>query len=199
MDGQLTLDKSPHLLKFYGEYFWENEEGTLTKDKGMGSGAYERLVTDRLFLFANVMVARDKLKTLEFQASAAFGPGWRVWKSEEKNLSFSVGLSYVYERYSEVSPSFDNRNDRGYGAAFWAVDFDRWFLGKTFQFFHSDKGFYDLQGAGNWQLWTRTGVRLPLWSGLFASLQYNFDFVNIPAEGKSRDDSAYLFKLGWNW
>ena len=41
------------------------------------------------------------------------------------------------------------------------------------------------------------GIRIPITHGFFTSLQYNYNWVNAPAEGKLRYDSGGVFKLGW--
>jgi len=65
------------------------------------------------------------------------------------------------------------------------------------QGFHHNDGTVDVRDGENWQIRTRTGLRFPLKYGLFTSFQYNYDFVNVPADGKEQYDAAYIFKLGW--
>lgn len=197
-DGQLTLTKFPHDLKFYAEYHWEKDDGEVSKDKGLASIHYNRYVSEKWYLFGNVLGARDKLKDLTFQGNIGCGAGYQFWKSHRKNLSISLGPNYVYERYSKKMKNFGNKDYRRYVAAYWNVDFDIWIFEDILQGFHHDDGTVDVRDGENYQIRTRTGLKFPLKYGLFTSFQYNYDFVNLPADGKKQYDEAYIFKLGWD-
>ncbi len=196
-DGQLTLTKFPHDIKFYAEYRWEKDTGEVSKDKGLASIKYDRYISEKWFLFGNALGARDKLKALTFQGNVGGGVGYQIWKSEQKNLSISLGPNYVYERYTKPMRNFDNKDYRRYVAAYWNLDFDIWIFQDILKGFHHNDGTVDVRDGENWQIRTRTGLRFPLKYGLFTSLQYNYDFVNLPADGKKQYDEAYIFKLGW--
>lgn len=198
LDGQLTLFKFPHVIKLYGEYHREKKDGDLSKDNRLGSLTYERFISKKWFLFGNSVAATDKFKDLNLQAQFAAGPGYQFWKSRSKNLSVKLGPAYVMERYKKPMKNFNNKDHRDYAAAYWAMDFDMWFFNRFLQLFHHDDGLLDFEETDNWQVRTRTGMRVPISFGFFASLQFNYDFVNTPADNKKKYDQAYLFKLGWS-
>ncbi|MDZ7698183.1 MAG: DUF481 domain-containing protein [Deltaproteobacteria bacterium] len=160
-------------------------------------GFTNRYISEKWFLFGNALVAGDKLKALTFQCNAGGGVGYQIWKSEQKNLSISLGPNYVYERYTKPMRNFDNIDYRRYVAAYWNLDFDIWIFQDIPQGFHHNDGIVDVRDGENWQIRTQTGLRFPLKYGLFTSFQYNYDFVNLPADGKKQYDEAYIFKLGW--
>lgn len=197
MDGQLTLSKFPHEIKAYGEYHREVSDEAITKNKGLASLKYNRYLNKKWYLFGNALGSRDTLKDLNFQGNIGSGVGYQFWKSKQKNLSLSIGPNYVYEKYSKKMKDFDNKDYRDYLAAFWNVDFDIWIFENILQGFHHNDGTVDVRDGENWQIRTRTGLRFPLKYGLFTSFQYNYDFVNVPADGKKQYDQAYIFKLGW--
>ena len=101
------------------------------------------------------------------------------------------------ERYSKPMANMDNKDYRKYAAGFWAIDFDMWFFERFLQAFHHDDGYLSFEDTHVWRLRTRTGIRIPITHGFFTSLQYNFNWVNAPADGKLHYDSGVLFKLGW--
>ncbi len=76
---------------------------------------------------------------------------------------------------------------------------DMWFFNRFLQLFHLNSGVWSVEEADVWRLITRTGIRVPLKHKLFASLQYNFDWVNSPADGKKKYDNALLLNLGVEW
>lgn len=104
---------------------------------------------------------------------------------------------YVSEHYSKPMVNMDNKDYRRYAAAFWSIDFDMWFFNRFLQFFNHDDGYWSFEDSDVWRLRTRTGIRIPIKHGFFTSLQYNYDWVNSPADGKLHYDSKLLLKLGW--
>lgn len=199
LDSQLGLSKHPHRMTLYAQADLEKSRGKDTKDQSLASLSYDRFLNEKWYLFGNGQIERDKFSDLDLLTTLAAGAGYQVWKSKQKNLSFQIGPSYVIERYSKRMQNFDNRDHREYAAAFWAVDFDMWFFNRFIQLFHHNDGTLGLEDTDMWRIRTRTGVRVPIVFKFFASLQYNYDFVNSPADGKKKYDQEYLFKLGWEF
>jgi hypothetical protein len=67
----------------------------------------------------------------------------------------------------------------------------------------ADKKYWSLSDSNNWLIYTRQGLRLPLYKGLTATFQYNYDYDNEPSEDAEKKwDSKLLFPIGWqfkNW
>ena len=198
-DLQLGLSKRPHRITLYGEYNLEKTNGVESSDNSLVNLAYNRFMSKKWYLFGNGQAQQDKFQDLDLLWSVAGGVGYQVWESKEKNLSLQIGPSYVSENYSEPQPSFDNKDYRDYAAGFWAIDFDMWFFNRVLQLFHHDGGFVSFEDTDVWRLRTRTGIRIPIIHHLFTSLQYNYDWVNSPADGRENYDSRVLFKLGWEY
>lgn len=197
--GNLKIFKMPHVLKFYGEFHKEWSKEVLSKDNWLGSATYERFLTKKWFLWGSGVAQMDKFKSLDLRANAAVGPGYQIWNSNEKNLSVRLGPGYTYEKYTQKMQNFGNVDNREYFSGYWVLDFDMWFFEQLFQVFHHDDLLYDLENAGNWVVRTRSGIRLPLVSKLFASFQFNYDFDNQPADGKEKYDQSWFFGLGWQF
>ena len=197
LDGTVTVHKFPHDIILYGEYNKETKKTELTEDNALGRLTYKRFISKKWYLFGKGLAQMDKFADLNLLAGAAAGPGYQVWKSREKNLSFSVGPGYAIERYTKPMVNFDNKDHREYFAEFWAMDFDMWFFKRFLQVFHHNDGLVDIQDTNNWRIITRTGVRIPLVYKFFTSLQFNYDWTNSPADGKEKYDQGIIFKLGW--
>lgn len=198
-DFRLGLSKRPHRITFYGEHTLENARGERTSDNSLLNLDYNRFLSEKWYLFGNGRTERDKFQDLDLLWSVAGGAGYQVWESKKKNLSLKIGPSYVSENYSEPQPSLDNKDHREYTAGFGAIDFDMWFFKRVLQIFHHDDGFISFEDSDVWRLRTRTGIRIPIIHHLFTSLQYNYDWVNSPADGRLNYDSRVLFKLGWEY
>jgi hypothetical protein len=198
-DISLGLSKRPHRFSFYGEYYREQAGDPLvdTENNGFTNLDYNRFVSEKWYLFGNAQAERDDFADLDLLWAVAAGAGYQIWESERKNLTLKIGPSYVSEHYSKPMVNMDNKDYRRYAAAFWSIDFDMWFFNRFLQFFNHDDGYWSFEDSDVWRLRTRTGIRIPIKHGFFTSLQYNYDWVNSPADGKLHYDSKLLLKLGW--
>jgi len=198
-DFLLGLSKRPHRISLYGEYNLETTSGERTANNSLLNLDYNRFMSEKWYIFGNGQAQRDEFQDLDLLWSVAGGLGYQVWESNEKNLSLKIGPSYVNENYSRPMVEFDNKDHRDYAAGFSAIDFDMWFFNRLMQLFHHDDGFLSFEDSDVWRLRTRTGIRIPIVHNIFTSLQYNYDWVNSPADGKRNYDSRVLFKLGWEY
>ena len=144
-------------------------------------------------------VERDDFSDLSHLVSLGAGPGYHFWKSDEKNLSIGVGPGYVTEKYTTAQESLNGQDHREYAAAVWAVNFDMYLFNRKVQPFHRNVGTLSLEDSSVWRWRTRTGVRFPLVWRLFSTVQFNYDWVNSPADGKKEYDEAILLKFGYKW
>lgn len=198
-DLNLGLKKYPHRITFYGELNLEKAGDPLidTVNNALVNLDYNRFVSKKWYLFANGQAQQDKFEDLDLLWYVAAGAGYQFWESKRKNLTLKIGPSYVSERYSKPMVSMDNKDYRKYAAGFWAINFDMWFFERFLQVFHHDDGYLSFEDSNVWRLRTRTGIRVPITHGFFTSLQYNYNWVNAPADGKLHYDSGVVFKLGW--
>ncbi|HIJ41010.1 MAG TPA: DUF481 domain-containing protein [Deltaproteobacteria bacterium] len=198
-DVTVGLQKFPHRMALYGEGYFEKNKGVETENKALGNFDYNRFLNEKWYLFGNARGQQDKFSNLNFLGALSAGAGYQFWRSEEKNLTFKLGPSYAMEYYSKPQNFLGGEDSRSFAAAFWALDFDMWFFKEHLQFFHHDDLNISLRDSENWRAITRTGIRIPLIYHIFTSLQYNYDWVNQPADGKLHYDSRILFKLGWQY
>ena len=118
---------------------------------------------------------------------------------EDKNLSIEAGPGYVSEKYDGPQENFGGQDNRNYAAAVWAVNFDSWYFNRKIQPFFNNSGSISFEDSSVWRTKIRTGVRFPILYRFFGALQYNYDWVNSPADGKKEYDEAILLKLGYGW
>ncbi len=198
-DLHLGLKKHPHRITFYGELNKEKAGDPMidTENNALVNLDYNRFLSEKWYLFSNGQAQQDKFQDLDLLWFVAAGAGYQFWESKRKNLTLKIGPSYVNEHYTKPMVSMGNKDYRKYAAGFWSIDFDMWFFERFMQVFHHDDGYLSFQDTNVWRLRTRTGIRIPITHGFFTSLQYNYNWVNAPADGKLNYDSGILFKLGW--
>ena len=198
-DARMKLSKRRHRFGLLSEINYEKNDGTLTDDNLLINLNYDYFIARKWFLFGNDKFRRDKFADLTAMNGFGGGAGYQFWKSEAKNLSFRLGPNYVFQRYGAGQSFLDGDDGRQYAAAFWGLDFDIWTYKRVVQFFHNSSGLLSFQDGQNWSILTRTGVRVPLFWRLFATLQYNFDYAGQPADGTVPDDGKLVTKLGLKW
>ena len=116
-------------------------------------------------------------------SSLQFISGYQFYETSITNLYLEAGINYVTEDYITVP-------DNNYTSGRWAVNFDRYYLDKTLQFFHFHEGYGSLENSNDFFIKSRTGIRIPLFSKINASMQVNLDWDNNPPPGRKHFDKT---------
>jgi hypothetical protein len=200
LDGQLELYKYPHRLTTNFEASLEKSFNIKTEDKSLANLSYNRFLTRNWYLGVTGLFEQDKFSDLDSLWGLFSGPGYEFWKlKDDKNLSLAAGPGYLSEHYSRPQQSQGGRDSRDYAAVAWSVDYHSWHFKKTIQPFFINTGSISLEDSSVWRTKIRTGIRFPMAYQFFGSLQYNWDWVNSPADGKKEYDEAIMIKLGYGW
>ncbi len=197
LTANATISNLPNAVKLYAQFKKEWSKGKLSKNQGLGSATYKRFFTKKWFGFGNGTAQMDTFKSMDLLGNVAVGPGYQFYRSRRINLAAQIGPAYGYEKYTKPQSFLDGKSENSYIAGYWALDFDMWFFDKFFQVFHHNDILYDFQNSTNWKLRTRTGIRIPMVLKLFASFQFNYDYVNHPADGRKKNDQEGVLGLGW--
>jgi len=200
LDGQLELYKYPHRFTTNFEVGIEKSFNIKTEDKSLANLSYNRFLTENWYLFTDGGFEQDKFADLDSYWEGFVGPGYQFWKSkDDKNLSIAAGPGYVSEHFSVPQQSLGGQDSREYAAASWSVNFDSWHFKKSIQPFFTNTGSISFEDSSVWRTKIRTGIRFPMLYKVFGSVQYNWDWVNSPADGKKEYDEAIMIKLGYGW
>lgn len=161
-----------------GYQFWDDSEKFLSLEAGPGY-TYEVFTSEQKFnrLDDNTIAYADGV--LEGQAIDILGSGAHQTSAD------------TYSR--------DLEDKRSYVNARWALDFHHWFLDESLQFFHNHEGIISLEQASDLLIRTHTGVRVPIFNGFNVLAQFDYDWKNIPASGKDREDFRYILGVGYIW
>ena len=200
LDGHMELHKDPHRFISNFEVGIEKSFNVKTEDNSFVDLSYHRSLTDNWYLFGTGIFEQDEFADLDSLWGVFVGPGYHFWKSKDgKNLSIAAGPGYGSEHYSKPQQSLGGRDSRDYAAAGWSVNFDSWLFKEKIQPFFTNTGSISLEDSSVWRTKIRTGIRFPMFYQVFGSLQYNWNWVNSPADGKKEYDEGLLIKLGYGW
>jgi putative salt-induced outer membrane protein YdiY len=192
LDGRVVFRWKVHRLRVGGELHREENKGVSTVENDLAYLEYNRFVSESWYAFGNLRYSRDPFKGLNHRYAFGAGMGYQVWQTEVTNLSLELGPNYVME-------NDDRRGERDYVAARWALNFDYWLWAERLQLYHYHEVFSRVDAPDETFLTTRTGLNVPIGGGVAASVEYAWDYDNDPDQGKKKEDSRLLFKLGYHW
>jgi putative salt-induced outer membrane protein YdiY len=192
-DGEFLARTEKNRYKIGGELSKEDSDGTTTSQNWLAYGNYSHFLNEKWYLYADTLFEHDEFKDLNLRSTLGAGAGYQVFETPLLNLFISAGVAMV-------DKNFDVAEDNDYSAGQWSVNYDQYFFEKFVQLFHVHTGFVSLEDANDWFLKTRTGLRFPLYKGLTATLQYNFDWDNQPSEAAEKEeDTKFIFLLGYEF
>lgn len=175
-----------------GELNRTKSHNTETENNSIGYLKYDHFLSKSCFVYGNARFEKDKLKDLNLRSVYGVGTGYQFYETPIMNLYIEAGINYVNEDYLTTQ-------DNNYASGRWAVSYDRYFLDKTFQIFHFHEGYGSLENEDDYFIKSRTGVRVPLFTKINASLQINLDWDNNPPPGRKHSDRALMITLGYQF
>ncbi len=171
-------------------YNQASDTGTESANNTLGYMKYDQFFDKKWYGYVNGSVNKDKFKDLNLRTTLGVGGGYQVFESPLTNLSLEAGLSYVNNDYVLGT-------DNSYPAARWALNYDRYLFTNALQLFHKHEITLGLEDANDILLRSQTGLRVPLFQGLNATAQINYDWDKSPQPGAVSADTTYLFTLGY--
>jgi putative salt-induced outer membrane protein YdiY len=192
LDGKFTARTEKNRTTVSGEYDWEQSDGVNTVKKALGGIEYDQFFTQKWYGYGKVGLEYNKFRDLNLRTDVGVGPGYQVFESNELNLKFEGGLSYVNDDYMD-------RKDQNYAAYRLAADYDQYLFNKFLKLFFSNENLIRTNSTSDIISRTRTGVRIPFYKNLNVTGQYNLDWNNKPAPGTKKTDQSIIFSLGYSY
>jgi putative salt-induced outer membrane protein YdiY len=193
LTGQFEARTEKSRFTSYGEYYNEKDDGiTNTKNWNLLSG-YDYFLSEKWFAYAKAQFEHDEFADLDLRTRLSAGVGYQFFETDTLNLNVAAGPGYVDENFIEAP-------DDSFTTAMWFVNYDQYFFDKFFQLFHRSSGYWSFEDSSDWNIYTRQGIRFPIYRGFTATFQYNYDYDNKPGEAtRYKWDSKWLFLLGYQF
>lgn len=178
-----------HVTK--GEYNRELQGGVASSDNWNVSYALDRFLTERFYWQGRLFYLRDKVDSPVLQVAEAAGPGYQFWDDELGAFSLNVLLARIDYKLKD-----GYKGNEYFVAMGW--DYNRYLIGKRFEFFASGEIQRPLAGELEYQMHAETGLRYKItdWGSL--NLKAEHTFVNVPDEGNFTT-TRYTAGFGVNW
>ena len=180
-------------LTFAFEGRLEKNNSKKTEQKGNFIGDYDHFLTEKWYLTTGFLLEHDKFANLDLRTTLRVGSGYQILENNSTNLTIEAGPGYVWE-------NFDGSQDQDYSVAFWSLRLDHYLFKEwKLQTFHNHRLTLSLEDTADYIFKSRTGLRVPILDQLQATLQYNFDRDNSPADDAKKNDHEYLLTAGYKW
>ncbi len=189
-DGEFSARTEKNRYTVYAEFNKTDDTGVNTEDNSLGYIKYDHFLSKKWYINSNAQFEKDKFKDINLRSILGIGSGYQFYETEITNLSLEAGVNYVNENYITAP-------DNSYTSGRWGFNWDRYFYSKAFQLYHFHEGYISLENSDNMFFKSRTGIRVPLFDHLSASLQYNWDWEKSPAPGREKVDKSLIFTLGY--
>ncbi len=193
VDGELVVRRNAHRGKLGADIEYDLSFDEETKNKGLAWLEYNYLFTEKKWLFGRSLVSWDEFKDLRRRNTIDAGAGYQFFETPLTSLFTEAGLSGVNERYR------DPGGEQDFPAITWTLDYKRWFFNKNLQFFHTQRVYVALDRLDNTFWFTRTGIRVPLYKFIRWTLQFNYDWDQIPLRPVDNGDIKLITKIGFEY
>lgn len=193
LDAETRLRWPDDRLTFSFDGDLEKSNNKKTKQEADLIGRYDHFLTEKWYLTSGLMFEHDKFADLDLRTTIGVGPGHQFLETDRTNLSVELGPGYVWE-------NFDDSEDQDYAVGLWGLRFDHYLFEKwKLQAFHNHRFTLSLEDSDDYIFKSKTGLRVPIIDNLQATLQFNFDRDNAPADDSKKNDFETLVTGGYTW
>jgi putative salt-induced outer membrane protein YdiY len=193
IDGETTLrwPKDRLIFAINGDY--QQTDGDDTKQVFNSFNTYDYFIDKQLFWDSGLSFEHDKFADLRLRTTVTTGLGYQIYDEEDLSLSIQGGPGYIWEDF------YAGEND-DYAAAIWALRYRQVLLPEwELEAFHNHRISLSLEEIENYIFISQTGLRVPIFDNFQTTIQVNFDWNNDPGAGASKNDTTYLFTVGYTW
>ncbi len=192
LDGDLVFRSLLDRYTLKGALENDNASGTKTADNWMLNGKYDYFARKQQYYGFMLSLERDKFTDLQLRLTTGPHAGYQFYESKAINLRAETGLVKVYENRFEA-------DDQDYIALNWYVNYDQYFFDDFTQFYHEQRGIWDIEKSAKMTFTQWTGFRFPLRSGIVASAEVELEYDSEPKESVGKTDTTYRVKIGYQW
>jgi hypothetical protein len=174
-----------------GEYNRESQEDVTTTNNFALDYSVDRFITDKWFWDGRLNYKRDHIEDLARQRTVGTGPGYQFWDDELGAFSL-VGLlnRTDYQYRDDSKDTFMSASMR------W--DYNRFLIGKTFEFFTNGELGKPLSGVADFSLDSQVGLRYKVTEWASLNVKMEKDLVSGGNNG-DLNTTRYTAGFGVTW
>lgn len=191
-DMDMTYRRGIHRIRLIGELEQDRKDGENTKEEWLLGGEYSRFLTEKFYLAGWLQFKHDEFEDLQLRTIVGPYVGYQFFEGRSLNFLAAAGVIFVNEER-------DREPDDAFWGPGWQINFDKYILGDRLQAYHEQQGLMNSEERGDWLWRSSTGLRVPLFGGLIATVEAKYDYDSEPAQESDSMQSTYRLKLGYAW
>jgi putative salt-induced outer membrane protein YdiY len=192
MDGRLMFRSLEDRYTFTGILENDTNNKKQTADNWLFSGKYDYFVSKKRYYGIGLSFERDRFTDLDLRTTIGPHVGRQFYESKALNLRVEAGIAKVYENNIET-------DDHDYLAFNWYGNYDHFLFNDLTQFYHEQRGIWDMEKSDKVTINSWTGFRFPLQFGIVASAELELEYDSQPNDGIDKTDRTYRLKIGYQW
>ena len=166
-------------------------DGETQVDRAVASGRGEYTISDRTFAFGELGYLRDPFKEIEYLIAPVAGAGYRIIRSDTRNLTVDGAVGMQIESNTAGGSSTD-------GAVKAGQSFD-WAFSPTSKVTQKLTGLWTMDDFADAFYHFETGLAMSVMTNIELKLTYAYDHQTRPLPGIEEGDSAlfgtFLYKF----
>ena len=192
LDFDLTNHWKKYDLRIFGDLEYDTTRGVTSTDNWSVMTTMGHTFRDKWFYAGAIMFQQDRFADLNLRTLGGPSIGYHFYDSKLLKLNFGLGPYYLKD-------DFIAQPDKSFWGPSWFLDYDQMFWKKRLQLYHRQIGFLSANGSAKfiWRSWI--GLRIPIFAGLFGSVEYELDYDSKPAVESESTDRTFKLKLGYKW
>ena len=195
ISAQWIQQKFRHELGLIAES--DSSEGDVTDEKYTTDYQLNYDFDDHWFTYGQVKYEKNRFSAIEEQYQVGAGLGHKLILDNELHINAQLGATYLSTKRPS-SDSDNGSNDKDI-AGRWALKLDWPIPGSNITAFHHYELLWVADAVDDNQLESSTGIKIPLFSGIFSEIRYDFDHVSEPASEQKHADHEWVISVGYNW
>jgi len=186
-----TLESALDKLVFTAATERAKDNGIDTADRQFGGVDYSSFFSGKGVWYARTSLEKDQIKSLDLRSTTAFGLGRKLIKADKQDLELRLGLSYLYETYT------DNTRFESPGADVAFLHSYSFANAKMTNSLTYTPAFEDF---GNYRVRHESAFEMPISANVWKlRLGLANDYQSVPSAGVEKLDTTYFTSLILNW
>ncbi|RMQ45709.1 Peptide chain release factor RF-3 [Pseudomonas cichorii] len=174
-----------------GDYNRETTDDAVGTNNWSAEYSIDRFLTDKFFWDARITYKRDKIEDLSRQRTVGTGPGYQFWDDE-------LGAFKVGALLNRTDFEFSNGQKENFYAVAGTWDYNRYLVGKKFEFFSSGELGKPLSGVADYSMDVEAGLRYKVTDWASLNLKAEKNIISGSSNGDV-DKTRYTAGFGVSW
>ena len=175
----------------------DSAEGDVTEEKYTADYQLNYDFDEHWFSYGQVKYEKNRFSAIEEQHQIGSGLGHRLTLDNALQVNAQLGATYLTTKRPS-SDSEKGSTDKDI-AGRWALKLDWPLPNSKITAFHHHELLWVADAVDDNQLESSTGIKIPLFSGIFSEIRYDFDHVSEPASEQKHADHEWVISVGYNW